>query len=101
MVVLGVTGRIINEHIMTDEEPFSVSNVYWYNTYSDAENPPRCTPAMYNYHVILTRSMDPDVNVKQMIKKYVKEHNIKGLYRQDPFGICFYTTNIRMIIRNM
>ncbi|XP_052683934.1 uncharacterized protein LOC128164219 [Crassostrea angulata] len=80
-----VTGRIINEHVMTEEEPFSFSNVYWYNKYSESENPPTCIPAMYNYHVILTRSKDPDVKVKQMIKNYVEEHNIKGLYRQDPF----------------
>lgn len=91
LVVLGVSGRVIVEHRMTEEEPFSVSNVYWYNKYSDdPENPPTCTPATYRYHVIFTLSKDPDENVKEMIKKYVKDNNIMDLHRQDPSGICLH-----------
>lgn len=91
LVVLGVTGRAIEEHIMTEEEPFSVFNVYWYNKYFDGpENPHICTPVMYRYHVIFTPSKDPDENVKQMIEIYVGENNIKGLYKYDPFGICLH-----------
>lgn len=76
---------------MTEEEPFSVFNVYWYNKYFDGpENPHICTPVMYRYHVIFTPSKDPDENVKQMIEIYVGENNIKGLYKYDPFGICLH-----------
>lgn len=74
---------------MTEEEPFSVSNVYWYNEYTvDSENPPTCTPAIYRYYSILNVSKYPDSNVKQMIRNYVKENNIEGLHRLDPYGIC-------------
>lgn len=74
---------------MTEEEPFSVSNVYWYNEYTvDSENPTTCTPAIYRYYSILTVSKYPDSNVKQMIRNYVKENNIEGLHRLDPSGIC-------------
>ncbi|XP_052683928.1 uncharacterized protein LOC128164213 [Crassostrea angulata] len=80
-----VSGRVITEHRMTEEEPFSVCNVYWYNKYSDdPENPPTCTPATYRYHVIFTLSKDPDENVKEMIEKYVEDNNIMDLHRQDP-----------------
>nr|XP_034309627.1 uncharacterized protein LOC117683821 [Crassostrea gigas] len=81
-----VLGRVINEHIMTEEEPFSVYNVYWYNKLShDSENPPTCTPNMYHYHAIFTLSKDPDKNVKEMVEKYVEDNNIKGLHRQGTF----------------
>lgn len=92
LVVLGVSGRVITEHRMTEEEPFSVCNVYWYNKYSDdPENPPTCTPATYRYHVIFTLSKDPDENVKEMIEKYVEDNNIMDLHRQDPSGICLHS----------
>lgn len=91
LVVLGVAGRAIVEHRLTEEEPFSVFNVYWYNRYfDDSENPPTCTPDMYNYRVIFTRSKYPDENVKEMIDKFVEENNINGLYKQGPSGNCFH-----------
>lgn len=81
-----VTGRIIDEHRMTQEEPFSVYNVYWYKRYSDdPENPPTCTPVNYHYHVIFTLSKDPDDIVKQMIQNYVEENHIGGLQKADPY----------------
>lgn len=82
-----VTGRVIVEHVMREEEPFGVCNIYWYNRYlysGDPENPYTCTPVMYRYHVIFTLSKDPDENVKQMVEKYVEDNNIQGLRRQDP-----------------
>lgn len=89
LVVLGVAGRIIEEHIMTEEEPFNVYNVYLYNKHAnDSEDPTTCTPITYRYHVIFTLSKYPDENVKEMIEKYVEDNNIKGLRRQDVFGIC-------------
>lgn len=100
LIVLGVNGRAIDEHIMTEEEPFLVTNVYWYKEYSDGpENPLTCTPVMYRYHVILTRSKYPDKNVKEIVQNYVEENNIEGLYKQDPSGIFFiinrvYSSNI-------
>lgn len=91
LAVLGVAGRAIIEHRLTEEEPFIVTNIYWYNSYfDDSENPPSCTPDMYNYRAIFTRSKDPDKNVKEMIEKYVEENNIKGLYKQDPSGNYFH-----------
>eukprot|EP00105_Crassostrea_gigas_P041185 XP_019925333.1 PREDICTED: uncharacterized protein LOC105334336 [Crassostrea gigas] len=64
-----VAGLIIEEHKMTEEEPFSACYTFQYKRYmyfGDHERPPTCTPAMYEYHVIFTLSKDPDENVKQM-----------------------------------
>uniref|UniRef100_A0A8W8MFA5 Uncharacterized protein n=1 Tax=Magallana gigas TaxID=29159 RepID=A0A8W8MFA5_MAGGI len=88
-----VSGRVIVEHVVTAEEPFSVCNIYWYNRYmysGDPKSPPTCTPVMYRYHVIFTLSKDPKENVKQMVDKYVEDNNIGGLYRYDPSGISFH-----------
>lgn len=93
LVVIGVAGLIIEEHKMTEEEPFSACYTFQYKRYmyfGDHERPPTCTPAMYKYHVIFTLSKDPDENVKQMVKKYVKENNIRRLYRMDHSGTCFH-----------
>lgn len=93
LVVIGVAGLIIEEHKMTEEEPFSACYTFQYKRYmyfGDHERPPTCTPAMYEYHVIFTLSKDPDENVKQMVKKYVKENNIRRLYRMEHSGTCFH-----------
>lgn len=91
LVVLGVLGRLINEHIMTEEEPFSVYNVYRYNKLSSgSEHWPTCIPNMYRYCAIYTMSKYPDENVEEMIEKYVEDNNIKALHRQDTFGICLH-----------
>lgn len=75
LVVIGVAGLIIEEHKMTEEEPFSACYTFQYKLYmyfGDHERPPTCTPAMYEYHVIFTLSKDPDENVKQMVKNMLR-----------------------------
>eukprot|EP00105_Crassostrea_gigas_P027779 XP_011449225.1 PREDICTED: uncharacterized protein LOC105343531 [Crassostrea gigas] len=81
-------GRDIVEHRYTEEEPFSVINVYWYNRHiysGDPEKPLTCSPIKYRYHVIFTLSKDPDEQIKQMIQHFVEENKIEGLYRQDHY----------------
>nr|XP_034309047.1 uncharacterized protein LOC105326470 isoform X1 [Crassostrea gigas] len=73
-----VAGLIIEEHKMTEEEPFSACYTFQYKRYmyfGDHERPPTCTPAMYEYHVIFTLSKDPDENVKQMIVQRLSSMN--------------------------
>lgn len=65
--------------------PVQTVHVLWWS---------RETAHVYPRHVRISRDLypfkDPDENVKQMVKKYVQENNIRRLYRMDHSGTCFH-----------